>query len=120
VAVQADGQSAGLGVEGGDGAAAAIGHRQLGDGVLAAHDPVSDGQLAVLDLERLGAEATLGGQEFLAGGVEPIHLGPPCGQHHQLLSRVPFGLLPGRPPILEQGQGGGRFGSAATTRSWAW
>ncbi len=67
-AVQADGQGAGLGVEGGDGAAAAVGHPQLGDGVVAADDPVPDRQLAVLDLEPLGAEAAAGGQQLLAGG----------------------------------------------------
>ena len=109
-AVQADGQGAGLGVEGGDGAAAAVGHPQLADGVVAADDPVPDRQLAVLDLEPLGAEAAAGGQQLLAGGVEPVHLGPAGGQHDHLLGRVVLGLLPGGPPVLEQGQGGGRLG----------
>jgi len=56
-AVRVEGQGPGLGVEGGDGAAAAVGHAELADGVVAAHDPVPDGQLTVLDLEPLGAEA---------------------------------------------------------------
>jgi hypothetical protein len=59
--VQAQGEGSGLGIEGGDGAAAAVGHPQLGDGVVAAHDPVPHGQLAVLDLEPIASEATLGG-----------------------------------------------------------
>jgi hypothetical protein len=50
------------------------------------------------------------GQELLAGAVEPVHLGPPGGQHDDLLGRVALCLLPGRPPVLEQGQGGGRLG----------
>jgi hypothetical protein len=99
-----------VGVEGGDGAAAAVGHPELGDGVVAAHHPVAHGQLAVLDLDAVGAEATSGGQQLLAGGVEPVDLGPPGGQHDHLLARVVVGLLPGSPPVLEQGQGGGRLG----------
>jgi hypothetical protein len=43
LAVQADGQGAGLGIEGRDGAARAVSHAQLGDGVAAAHQPVPDG-----------------------------------------------------------------------------
>jgi hypothetical protein len=60
-AVQTDCQDSGLGVEGGDDATCAVGNPQLGDGVVAAHDPVADGQLPVLDLEPLLAEPTLGG-----------------------------------------------------------
>ena len=106
-------------VEGGDGAAAAVGHPQLADGVVAAHDAVPDGQLAVLDLEPVATEATAGGQQFLAGVVEPVDLGPPGRQYDHLLGGVVVGLLPGRPPVLQQREGGGRP-SAATTRSWAW
>jgi hypothetical protein len=109
-AVQPQGEGSGLGVEGGDGATAAVGHPQLGDGVVATHHSVPDRQLAVLDLEAIGAEAAAGGQELLAGGVEPVDLGPAGRQHHDLLGRVVVGLLPGRPPVLEQGQGGGGLG----------
>jgi hypothetical protein len=109
-AVQAHGQGPGFGVEGSDGAAAAIGHPQLGDGVVAAHHPIPDGQLAVLDLEPLAPEAALCGQELLAGGVEPVDLGPAGSQHDDFLGRVLFGLLVGGPPVLEQGQGGGGLG----------
>jgi hypothetical protein len=70
---------------------------------VAAKDPVPDGQLAVLDLEPLAAEAASGGEEFLAGGVEPIHLGPAGGQHDDLLGRVALGVLVGGPPVLQQG-----------------
>jgi hypothetical protein len=119
-AVQAQGQGASVDVKGGDDAAAAVGHPQLGDGVVAADHPVPDGQLAVLDLEARLAEATPGGQQLLAERVEPVDLGPPGGQHDDLVGRVLFGLLPGGPPVLQQGQGGGRLGVAATTRSWAW
>jgi hypothetical protein len=52
-AVQADGQGAGVGVEGDDCAAAAVGHPQLADGVVAADDPVPDSQLTVLDPQPL-------------------------------------------------------------------
>jgi hypothetical protein len=97
-------------VEGGDHAAAAVGHPQLGDGVVATDDPVPDREVAVLDLQPLVSEATLGGQDLLAGVVQPVDLGPPCGQHDDLLGRVAFGLLPGRPPVLEQSQGGCRLG----------
>jgi hypothetical protein len=90
-AVQAEREGSSVGVEGGDGAAATVGHPELGDGVVAADDPVPHGQLAVLDLEPFGAEAAAGGQELLAGGVEPVHLGPPCGQHNDLLVGVVVG-----------------------------
>jgi hypothetical protein len=90
---------------------------QLADGVVPADDPIPHGQLAVLDLQPLPSEATPGGQQLLAGGVEPIDLGPPGGQHDDLLRRVLVGLrrvlvglLEGGPPVLEQGQGGGRLG----------
>jgi hypothetical protein len=109
-AVQADGEGAGVGVEGGDGAAAAVGHPEFADGVVAAHDPVPNGQLAVLDLKPLAAEAAPGSEELLAGGVEPIHLAPPCSQHDDLQGGVLVGLLPGGPPVLEQGQGGSWLG----------
>jgi hypothetical protein len=110
LAVQLDGYGSGLGVEGSDGPATAVGHSQLRDGVVTAHDPIPDRQLEVLDLEPLGSEAAAGGQQLLAGGVEPIHLGPAGSQHHHLLGRVPLGLLPGGPPVLEEGQRGGRLG----------
>jgi hypothetical protein len=70
-----------VGVEGGDGATSTVGHPQLGDGVVAADDPVPDRQLAVLHLEALLSEAAAGGQELLAGAVEPVDLGPAGGQH---------------------------------------
>jgi hypothetical protein len=77
---------------------------------MATDDPVPDGQLAVLDLEAVWAEAAAGSQEFLAGAVEPVDLGPPCGQHDDLLGGVVVGLLESGPPVLEQGQGGGGLG----------
>jgi hypothetical protein len=80
---------------------------------VATDDPVPNRQLAVLDLEALVAEAAAGGQEFLAGGVEPVHLVPAGGQHDDLVGRVLFGLLEGGPPVLQQGQGGGGFGVGA-------
>jgi hypothetical protein len=85
VAIQADGQRAGLGVEGGDDPPAAVGHPELADGVAATHHSVPDGQLAVLHLETRLAETATGGQELLAGAVEPVHLGPAGGQHDHLL-----------------------------------
>ena len=100
VAVQADGQGPGLGVEGGDSAAAAVGHPELPDRVVAADDPVPDRQLAVLDLQPLLAEAAAGGQQLLAEAVEPIHLGPAGGQHDDLLGGVALGVLVGGPPVL--------------------
>jgi hypothetical protein len=60
VTVETYGQGAVVGVEGGDDPAAAVGHAQLGDGVVAADDPVPHRQLAVLNLEPLGSEATFG------------------------------------------------------------
>jgi hypothetical protein len=89
---------------------AAVGHPELGDGVVAADDPVAHRQLAVLDLEPRLAEAASDGQEFLAGAVEPVDLGPAGGQHDHLLGRVVLSVPPGGPPVLEQGQGGGGFG----------
>jgi hypothetical protein len=68
-----------VGVEGGDDAAAAVGHPQLGDGVVATHDPIPHGQLAVLDLQPFLAKPAAGGQQLLAGAVEPVHLGPAAG-----------------------------------------
>jgi hypothetical protein len=70
---------------------------------VAADDSVADGQLAVLDLEPLGSEATLGGQELLAEAVQPVDLDPTGGQHDHLLGGVVVGLLPGGPPVLQQG-----------------
>jgi hypothetical protein len=62
-------------------------------------------------VEPLGPEAASDGQELLAGGVEPVHVVAPAGgQHDDLLGRVAFGLLPGRPPVLQQRQGDGRLG----------
>jgi hypothetical protein len=113
LSVQPDGQGAGIGVESGDGAASAVGHPQFGDGVAAAHHPVPNGQLAALDLQPIGAEAAAGGQQLLAGHIEPIDLGPTASEHDHVLGRVPLGLLPGLPPVLEQGQGGGRLGLRA-------
>ena len=110
LAVQADGEGPGLEVEGADGAAGAIGDAELADGVAAAHHPVPDGQLQVLNLEALLAEAALGGQQLLAGHIEPVDLGPAAGEHDHVLGRVALSLLPGPPPVLEQGQGGGRLG----------
>jgi hypothetical protein len=101
LAVQPDRQAAGLGVEGGDHPSAAVGHPELADGIVTTDDPVPDRQLAVLDLQPLGAEATLGGQELLTGGVEPVDLGPAGGQHDDLLGRVSLRLLVGGPPVLE-------------------
>jgi hypothetical protein len=109
-AVEADGQGSFLGIKGRDGAAAAVGHAQLGDGVVAAHDPVPHRELAVLDLQPLGAEAAAGGQQLLAGAVEPVDLGPAGGQHDDLLAGVALGVLVDGPPVLQQGQGGGRLG----------
>jgi pimeloyl-ACP methyl ester carboxylesterase len=102
-AVQAEGQGPSVGVEGGDDAAAAVGHPQLGDGVLTAHDPVPDRQLEVLELEPLGAEAILGGQQLLAGAVEPVDLQLPwlperlvAARDFQALRRA-LGRQPTRP-----------------------
>ena len=77
---------------------------------MATHDPVPHRQLAVLHLEAHSAEAAAGGQELLAGAVEPVDLDPASGQHDDLLGRIVGSLLPGRPPVLQQGQGGGRLG----------
>jgi hypothetical protein len=74
------------------------------------HDPIPDRQLPVPDPDALGAEAAPGGQQLLAGHIEPVDLGPAAGEHDHVLGRVPLGLLPGLPPVLEQGQGGGRLG----------
>jgi hypothetical protein len=111
--VQAQGQAAGVGVEGSDGAAGAVGHPELADGVAAAHHPIPNGQLEVLDLEPIGAEATLGGQQLLAGAVEPVDLGPAAGQHDHVLGGVVLAVLVGLPPVLEEGQGGGWLGVGA-------
>jgi hypothetical protein len=113
LAVHSDRQGASLGVQGRDGPAGAVGHSQLPNRVAAAHDPVSDRELAIPDLEPLGPEAAPGGQQLLAGHIEPIHLGPPAGQHDHVLGGVLLGLLPGLPPVLEQGQGGGWLGLGA-------
>jgi hypothetical protein len=110
LAIEPDGEGSGVGVEGGDDATAAVGHPQLADGVMATHDPVADRQLAVLDLQPLASQAAAGGQQLLAEAVEPVHLGPAGGQHHHFLAGVVVDLLPGRPPVLQQGQGGGRLG----------
>src|SRR4029453_5556186 len=93
VTVQAKGQRARLGVEGGDGAATAIGHAQLANGVVTADDPVTYRELAVLDLEPLASEAAPGGQQLLAGGVEPVDFCPAGGQTHKLLARGTLCLL---------------------------
>ena len=55
-AVQPDRQAARSRVKGGHDPSAPVGHPELGDGVVATDDPVADRQLAVLDLELLGAE----------------------------------------------------------------
>jgi hypothetical protein len=67
---------------------------------VAAHDPVADRELAVLDLQPLGAEAAAACQELLAGSVESVDLGPAGGQHDDLLGRVALGVLVGGPPVL--------------------
>src|SRR4029453_8905548 len=90
VTIQAKGQRARLGVEGGDGAAAAIRHSQLLNGFVTADASVPDGQLAVLDLQPLGSEAAPACQELLAGRVEPINFGPAGGQYDELLGGVVF------------------------------
>ena len=54
--VQPHGQRPLLGVEGEDLAAAAVGHPKGAEGVLAAHHRIPDGELAVADLEAVGAE----------------------------------------------------------------
>jgi hypothetical protein len=59
--VDPDGESALPGVEGGDGAAGAVGHPELVDGVAAAHHPIPNRQLAVLDRQAVNAEAAAGG-----------------------------------------------------------
>jgi hypothetical protein len=61
-------------------------------------------------LEPLRTEATPGGQQLLTRRIQPIHLGAAAGQHDHVLDRVAFGVLPGRPPVVQQGQGGGRLG----------
>jgi hypothetical protein len=108
--LQADGQGSGLRVEGGDGPTGSVRDPELSDGVAAAHHPISHRQLQVLNLEPLLAEASPSGQQLLTGAVEPIHLAAPVGQHDHVLARVAFGVLPGLPPVGEQGQGGGRLG----------
>jgi hypothetical protein len=109
-AVQAEGQGPFLGIKGRDGAAAAVRHPQLGDGVVPTDNPVPDRQLTVLDLQPLAAQAAAGREELLASGVEPVHLDPAGGQHDHLLAGVALGVLVGGPPGLEQGEGGGRLG----------
>jgi hypothetical protein len=59
--VQPHGQRPLVGVEGEDLAAAAVGHPQGAEGVLAAHHHIPDRELAVADLEVVGAK--------LAGGA---------------------------------------------------
>jgi hypothetical protein len=108
--IQTNGQGAGLRVQGGDGAASAVGDAELADGVAAAHHPIPNRQLEVLDLETLAAETTPGGQQLLAGSVEPVDLAAAVGQQHHILAGVVLGLLPGLPPVGQQGQGGGRLG----------
>jgi hypothetical protein len=86
------------------------GHRPVGrlGRRLAAVEGVA--QLAAALGQPLGPQPATGGQQLLAEAVEPVDLGPPGGQHHHLLGWVVLGLLPGRPPVLQQGQGGGRLG----------
>ena len=93
---------------------------ELGDGVAAAHHPIPDRQLPVLDLEAVGAEAAPGGQQLLAGRIEPVDLGPPAGQHDHVL-----GSGRARPLARPAHQSWSRarvaagLESADTTRSWA-
>ena len=101
--LQADGQGSGLRVEGGDGPTGSVRDPELSDGVAAAHHPISHRQLPVLDLQAVGAEAVAGGQQLLTGHIEPIDLAPPIGQQGDVLAGVVLGLLPGRPPVGQQG-----------------
>jgi hypothetical protein len=55
-------------------------------------------------------EAAAGGQQLLTGGVEPVGLGAAARQHDHVLGGVAFAVLVGGPPVLKQGQGGGRLG----------
>jgi hypothetical protein len=109
-AVHADSECPSVGVEGGDGAAGAVGHPQLSDGVAATHHPVPDRHLEVLDLKAIGAKAAAGGQQLLASGVQPIDLASAARQYDRVLGRVGLGVLPALPPVVEQRQSGGRLG----------
>jgi hypothetical protein len=95
--VQPHGQRVLLGVEGEDLAAAAVGHPQRPEGVLAAHHHIPDGQSAVADLEPLGAELAGVVAELLAGGVELVDLLPAVGQ-----DRHPLAPLERLPPVAHQ------------------
>jgi hypothetical protein len=110
LAVQAHGQRPLLDVQGGDGAAAAVGHPELGDGVVAADYPVPDPKLAVPDAEALLAEAAVSGQDLLAVAVEPVHLVAAAGQHHHLPVRLLLRILIRLPPVGQQRHHQGRLG----------
>jgi hypothetical protein len=90
-------QRAFLGVEGEDLAAAAVGHPQRPEGVLAADHQISDRVLAVADLEALAAELAGLVAELLAGGVELVHLLAAVGQDGD-----PVPVLEGLPPVAQQ------------------
>ena len=118
-AVQADRKRALGGVEGGDGAATAIGDPELSDGVAAAHHPIPHRQRSVLDLEALGAEAAAGGQELLAGGVEPVDLAAPVGQQHHVLPGLCSACCQAAHQSCSSARVAAGLESAQTTRSWA-
>jgi hypothetical protein len=45
------------------------------------------------------AEAAAGGQQLLAGRIQPVDLGPAAGQHDHVLGGITLGVLPGLPPV---------------------
>jgi hypothetical protein len=95
--VQAQGEGPLVGVEGEDLAAAAVGHPQSAEGVLAADHQIPDRELAIPDLEALGAELAGVPAELLAGGVELVDLLAPVGQ-----DRHPVAVLERLPPVGQQ------------------
>ncbi len=103
-------QRAVLHVQAGDGPAGAVGHPQPAQVVAATHHLIAHMHLAVADLDRLGAQATVVGHDLLAGGVEPVDLVAAVGQDHRLPSRLPrplggLGVLVGLPPVPHKVQG---------------
>jgi hypothetical protein len=78
-------------------AAAAVGHPNGAEGVLAADHQVPDRELAVVDLEAVWAEVAGVVAELLAGGVELVDLLAPVGQ-----DRHPVAVLEGLPPVAYQ------------------
>jgi hypothetical protein len=90
-------QRAFLGVEGEDLAAAAVGHPQRPEDVLAADHQIPDREAVVTDLEALAAEVAGVVSELLAGSVELVHLLAPVGQDGD-----PVPVLEGLPPVAQQ------------------